>query len=96
MRRASSGTGGPCSSGHHDRGRQVVAEEQLVLIVAQVVLAVPPGGLGVGAVAWCRAAGAGRRTPGRVQSTASERLASVSSAGMAGFEQVIAGALQFP
>jgi hypothetical protein len=44
---------------HRDGGRQVVAEEQLVFIVAQVVLAVPPGCLGVGAVA-----GSARRGPG--------------------------------
>ena len=43
----------------HGRGGQVVAVEQLVLAAQQVVLAVAPGGFGVGAVA-----GAARRGPG--------------------------------
>ena len=53
------GDGGPVLLGHHDPGGQVVAVEQLVLAAQQVVLAVPPGRLGVGAVA-----GAARRGPG--------------------------------
>jgi len=35
--------GGAVLVWHHDRGREVVAEEQLVLGAEQVVLAVPPG-----------------------------------------------------
>jgi hypothetical protein len=53
------GDGRALLAGDHDGGRQVVAEEQLVLIVAQVVLAVSPGGLGAGAVT-----GPARRGPG--------------------------------
>ena len=53
------GDGGPVLLGHHDRGGQVVAVEQLVFAAQQVVLAVPPGGLGVGA-----GAAPGGRGPG--------------------------------
>jgi hypothetical protein len=78
---------------HHDGGRQVVAEEQLVFIVAQVVLAVSPGGLGVGAVA-----GSARRGPGeglQVAPVHGQRAAGVpGSLRDAGFEQVVAGRLQ--
>ena len=53
------GDGGPVLLGHHGAGGQVPPVEQLVLAAQQVVLAVTPGGLGVGAVA-----GAVRRGPG--------------------------------
>ena len=53
------GRAGRCSSGTMTACRQVVAEEQLVIVAQQVVLAVPPGRLGVGAVA-----GPARRGPG--------------------------------
>ena len=79
---------------HHDRGRQVVAEEQLVLVVAQVVLAVPPGCLGVGAVA-----GPARRGPGeglQVAPVHGQRAAGVLELFRDGcFQQAVAGALQF-
>ena len=61
IRRASSGTAGPFSSRDHDGGRQVVAEEHLALGAGQVGVAVPPGGLGVGAFG---AAVPGRPGPG--------------------------------
>ena len=80
---------------HHDRGRQVVAEEQLVLVVAQVVPAVPPGCLGVGAVA-----GPARRGPGeglQVAPVHGQRAAGVPELFRDGcFQQAVAGALQFP
>ena len=53
------GDGGPVVLGHHDPGGQVPPVEQLVLAAQQVVLAVTPGRLGVGAVA-----GSARRGPG--------------------------------
>ena len=53
------GDGGPVLLARHDPGGQVVAVEQLVFAAQQVVLAVAPGRLGVGAVA-----GAARRGPG--------------------------------
>ena len=51
--------GRPVLLAHHDRGREIVAVEQLVFAAQQVVLAVTPGRFGVGAVA-----GSARRGPG--------------------------------
>ena len=68
--------------GHYDPGGQVVPVEQLVFAAQQVVLAVSPGRFGVGAIAGS-ARGGGREEDSRsVQSTASEVLASLNSAGM--------------
>ena len=92
-RRAHSGTAGPCSSGIMIAGGEVAAEEQLVLAAQQVVLAVPPRGLGVGA-----AAGPVRRGPGegfQVGPVHRQRAAGVLELLRdAGFEQVIADVLQ--
>ena len=93
MRRASSGRR-PVLAGDGDRVRQVVAVEQLVIRSGEVVLAVAPGGLGVGAVA-----GAARRGPGeglQVAPVDGQRRAGVLELLRdAGLEQAVAGALQF-
>ena len=85
------GDGGPVLLGHHDPGGQVIAVEQLVLAAQQVVLAVAPGRLGVGAVA-----GAARRGPGeglQVRPVHRQRRAGVLELVRdAGFEQVVADA----
>jgi hypothetical protein len=87
------GDGGPVFLGHHDPGGQVVAVEQLILGAQQVVLAVPPGRFGVGAVA-----GAVRRGPGegfQVGPVHRQRPAGVFESGWDGcLEQGIADALQ--
>jgi hypothetical protein len=44
------GDGGPILVAGHDRGGEVIAEEQLVVAVQQAVLAVAPGRFGIGAV----------------------------------------------
>ena len=59
IRRASSGDGRAVLVAHHGGGRGVVAEEQLAVLAGAAAGAVPPGGLGVGAVA-----GAAGRGPG--------------------------------
>ena len=87
------GDGRPVLVGHHDGGGQVVAEEQLVLAAQQVVLAVAPGRLGVGAVA-----GAVRRGPGeglQVGPVHRQRRAGVLELFRDGcLQQVVAGRLQ--
>ena len=74
------GDGGPVVLTRHRPGGQAVAVKQLVLAAHQVVLAVSPGRLGVGAVA-----GPGRRGREKdarpVQSAADDRLASLNSPG---------------
>jgi len=64
----------------HDRGRRVVAVEQLVLVVQEVVLAVPQDASGSAQSLVPR--GGGREKDSRaVQSTASELLARLSCSG---------------
>jgi hypothetical protein len=75
------GDGGPGLFAHHDPGREIVAVKQFVLGAQQVVLAVSPGRLRIGAVAG--AVRRGREKDSRsVQSTAIEVLASASVSGM--------------
>ena len=87
------GDGRPVFLGHHDPGREIVAVEQLVLGAQQVVLAVAPGGLGVGA-----GAAFARRRPGEgvhVRPVDGQRGAGVLELLRDGrLEQVIADALQ--
>jgi hypothetical protein len=78
---------------HHDGGGEVVAVEQFVFGAGQVVLAVSPGGFGVGAVA---AFGGGRAGEGlQVGPVHCQRRAGVLELGRDGcLEQVIADRLQ--
>ncbi len=87
------GDGRPVLLGHHDSGREIVAVEQLVFAAQQVVLAVAPGRLGVGALP-----APGRRGPGEgvhVRPVDGQRGAGVLELLRDGrLEQVIADALQ--
>ena len=78
---------------HHGGGRGVVAEEQLAVLSGAAAGAVPPGGLGVGAVAGAAGRGAGKGF--HVGPVDGQRRAGVLELLRDGcFEQVVADALQ--
>ena len=87
------GDGGPVLLGHHDAGGEVVAVEQLVFAAQQVVLAVAPGRLGIGA-----GPAFGGRGPGeglQVRPVHGQRRAGVLELVRdGGLEQVVADCLQ--